>query len=132
MTTTLNPGSPMAALRRHLLSQGNAADRKILADFIEQYVSECRSTALDLHWVDAEVRALTDCPPRCTVRLVIESLYGGKTPYFCMASALALDEIDGTPGKWVSTIDPEYRWEGSDEDEDGDDEEEGPTMQPEP
>ena len=98
------------ALRRHWLKQTLPDDRQTLIDCFQQIKGGPHP--LPLTHVDEEVKALfPDLPKGACNFVFIEALYGGRLPTATMAIALALDEIDGTPDKWVAEVFEEHRWE---------------------
>ena len=107
------------ALRRHLLGQRLQEDRQILID-CHQAINERAGRPIELRpeLFDAEVRRHLGLNPRAGHSRVLEALYGGRQPTANMAIALALDEIDSTPGRWVAEVDEEDRWEIPEADED--------------
>ena len=110
--------APIHALKRHWLHQTLLPDdRQSLIDCFQQIKGE--DQPLPMTVVDEELKALFPFIPKGACNVVfIEALYGGRLPSGAMAFALALDEIDGTPGKWVAEVCEENRWmeqEGSEE-----------------
>lgn len=103
--------APIHALRRHWLKQTLLPDdRQSLIDCfqeIKRFPSDLPMTV-----VDEELRALfPQISKGACATCVVEAIYGGRLPSGAMAFALALDEIDGTPGKWVAEVCEEDRWE---------------------
>lgn len=98
------------AVRRHWLKQTLPEDRQTLIDCFQQIKGWPHS--LPPTCVDEEVRAFfPDLSKSCCAVAVLEALYGGRVPTATMAIALALDEIDETPGTWVAEVLEEDRWE---------------------
>lgn len=106
------------ALRRHLLGQRLQEDRQALID-AHRALNERPGRPADLRpdLFDAEVRSHLGLSPCCAFLAVLDALYGGRTPTANMALALALDEIDATPGRWVAEVDEDDRWELPEDDE---------------
>jgi len=109
------------ALRRHLLGQRLQEDRQTLID-CHRRLGEWQGYPVPLQsdLFDADVRQRLGLNPRCTLASVLDALYGERCPTASMAIALALDEIDGTPGMWVAEVEEADRWESPDS-EDSDD-----------
>ena len=108
------------ALRRHLLGQGLQEDRQTLID-CHRAINERPGGPVELRsgLFDGEVRSHHGIHPRCSTGQVLDCLYGiGQRPTANMAIALALDEIDATPGRWVAEVDEGDRWEIPEDDED--------------
>lgn len=108
------------ALRRHLLGQRLQEDRQILID-CHQAINERAGRPVELRpqLFDSEVRSHHGIHLRCSAAQVLDCLYGqGQRPTANMAIALALDEIDSTPGRWVAEVDEGDRWEIPEADED--------------
>lgn len=97
------------ALRRHWLKQTLPDDRQTLIDCFQQIKGGPHP--LPLTHVDEDVQALFPGLAKNARASVINALYGGRFPTATMAIALALDEIDGTPDKWVAEVSEEDRWE---------------------
>ena len=105
MENTFKPDSAAAAVHRHLLSKGVAGDRQILADFMSKHGSQVHEFPQSI--MTAEVKQLAGVKPH----MALSAIYGGRIPTFNLAVAMALDEMDGTPGKWVGGVYEEYRWD---------------------
>ena len=108
--------SPALALRRHWLGQSLPGDRAILADCLKAIGSNPRP--LDARIADSEVCQLAGVRANAPI-LAIEALHGGRLPTANMAMAMALDAIDGTPGKWVGGVDEEDRWKQQEDNDEG-------------
>jgi len=99
------------ALRRHFLGQALPDDRQTLIA-CHQAINERpgRPVEFPSSAINAEVRLHLGLSPRATVCSVLEALYGDRQPTANMATALALDAIDSTPGRWVAEVDEDDRW----------------------